>query len=216
MKKIILTFGDSWPQGAELNCSNGKPYGKILQELLDFDVFLNYGVSGSSNEDMIIQLRQYLDHKHVPGNIVVAVFHLTNPSRTAYFPHGFNWNVSCSEIENHVLFKELFCHFYNDKLESIRTNVAVTTLQSWCRCHNIEDYYFSGWIKYPKWMPEVNVDKIWAQAQETAGDWFGATEFNREHLENVQNNVYIKPNLNHPNQLGHELIAQKLASWIAK
>jgi lysophospholipase L1-like esterase len=33
-------------------------------------------------------------------------------------------------------------------------------------------------------------------------------------LTNVANNIYIKPNFAHPNQLGHQLIADRLASWI--
>ena len=35
-----------------------------------------------------------------------------------------------------------------------------------------------------------------------------------KHLLNVKENQYIQPNFAHPNQLGHQLIADKLASWI--
>jgi len=30
----------------------------------------------------------------------------------------------------------------------------------------------------------------------------------------VENNQYIRPNIAHPNQLGHDLIAGKLHGWI--
>jgi lysophospholipase L1-like esterase len=42
----------------------------------------------------------------------------------------------------------------------------------------------------------------------------GASDHNGEHLINVQTNQYIRPNFAHPNQLGHELIAEKLQGWI--
>lgn len=50
----------------------------------------------------------------------------------------------------------------------------------------------------------------------TLGDSWpeGAELGNGEHLVNVQNNQYIRPNFAHPNQLGHELIAKQLHSWI--
>jgi len=217
MKKVLVTFGDSWPEGTELNQMLEKPYGYFLSNHLSCDVFLNYGQGGTSNEHMISQLREYLDKKHQSNSQVIAVFHLTNPARTVHLPSNFLhvYNKDQQICNNHF-FKQIFCNFYDDKKENMRTNATLTVLQSWCKAHNIADFYFSGWVKYPKWVPEVDVDKIWAQGKETAADWFGAHEFNCEHLINVQNNEYIKPNFAHPNQLGHQLIAKKLAEWIAK
>jgi len=60
----------------------------------------------------------------------------------------------------------------------------------------------------------VNTDKIWAKGQETVADWFGAPDHNGENLYNVENNPYIRPNVCHPNQLGHQLIADRLQGWI--
>ena len=37
MSNILLTLGDSWPEGAELG--NGRRYGEILRDIMGFDQF---------------------------------------------------------------------------------------------------------------------------------------------------------------------------------
>jgi len=218
MSKVLLTLGDSWPEGVELQ-STDQCYGEILKQLLGFDKFYNYGQGGSSNEHMILQLQNYFEKHHRPDHQITAVFFLTNPQRTAYFPSdaGFNvhgherqdWNQAAREV-----FMKNWLHFHSDKNAVIRSSLAITALQQWCKLYNIDDYYFSGWIKYTHWLPMVDTDKIWAKGLETAADWFGAANHNGEHLLNVGDNPYIRPNYAHPNQMGHNLIAEKLKTWI--
>ena len=57
MKKVLLTLGDSWPEGVELG--DGRRYGEILKEQMGFDEFYNYGHGGTSNEHMVDQLQRY-------------------------------------------------------------------------------------------------------------------------------------------------------------
>jgi hypothetical protein len=220
MTTVLLTLGDSWPQGVELK-STEQRYGEILKQLLKFDEFYNYGQGGSSNEHMISQLQHYFETHHRPDHQTTAVFFLTNPHRTAYFPpdaglnvHGHerqNWNKEAKEV-----FMKNWLHFYSDENSIMRSSITITALQQWCKLYNIDDYYFSGWIKYTQWLPMVNTDKIWAKGLETAADWFGAADHNGEHLLNVGNNAYIQPNHAHPNQMGHQLIADKLKTWILR
>ena len=206
MTKVLATFGDSWPEGAELG--DGRRYGEILSEDYNFDQFCNYGSGGASNEDMLYQFQTHLKTVHNPGQQTVAIFFLTNPARTAHFPRFMRTN------SNDVTFKEMIVHFHRPEHEVMRASATVSALQHWCRAHNIADYYFAGWNRYLTWLPGVDVDKIWAQGQETAADWFGAADHNGEHLLNVGNNPYIRPNFAHPNQAGHQLIADRLAQWI--
>lgn len=216
-KKVLLTLGDSWPEGVELG--NGKRYGEILQEQMKFDEFYNYGRGGTSNEHLLQQLQTYFAVHHRPGHIVTAVFFLTNPHRTAYWPRDLDFNVH-GEYRQHwnneakEIFMNTWLHFHTDEITELRSSLTVAALQNWSRLHAIEDYYFSGWVKYHSWLPCVDPDKIWAQGRETAADWFGASDHNGENLCNVEYNPYIRPNFCHPNQLGHQLIADRLQSWI--
>jgi lysophospholipase L1-like esterase len=210
MQQILLTLGDSWPEGAELNFGD-KRYGELIQDVLGYDKFYNYGSAGASNEDMMYQLQRYIAESHEPGNQVTAVFFLTNPARTAHFPRFFSW-----EADLNTKMKEVYLHFYRKEHEVIRSSSTVSALQAWCANLGFDDYYFSGWVRYPVWLPGTNTNKIWAHGNETAADWFGASKHNGEHLLDVKDNRYIHPNFAHPNQSGHELIANKLTGWISQ
>ena len=219
MTTVLLTLGDSWPLGAELG--DGLRYGEILQDRLNYNEFYNYGSGGASNEDMLYQLQHYIANRYSPDNEVTAVFFLTNPARTAHMPRTASLDATSDERRHwppdaKQFVRDLFLHLHTPEHEIMRSTATVTTLQTWCARHCIQDYYFSGWVKYPTWLPGVDLDRIWAQGTETAADWFGASSHNGEHLINVADNVYIKPNFAHPNQLGHQLIADRLASWISR
>ena len=221
MEKVLLTFGDSWPQGGELR-QGQRPYGELIKEQLGFTHFINYGSAGASNEDMLYQLQRFLQSiaTQSTGNTsITAIFHLTNPSRTIHWPPNTNWDMESKECQDwpesaRRQMKKLFLHFNNTDQEIMRSSTTVTALQAWCKLYQIDDYYFSGWIKYNKWLPGLDLTKIWKQGLETAADWFGAKEFNSEHLLNVAKNPYITPNFAHPNQQGHQLIADNLSAWI--
>ena len=220
MPQVLLTLGDSWPQGGELKEDSGQvPYGNLLKDQLKFDKFYNYGSAGASNEDTLYQLQDYLKTHWQSTDNVTAIIHLTNPARTSHLPRFTSLNANSDERKHwpsdaKQFVKDFVLHFYTDTHTVMRSSTTISALQYWCQQHNIQDYYFSGWVKYPTWWPGVNLDKIWANGNETAGDWFGATSHNGEHLTGVETNQYIRPNFAHPNQLGHQLIADKLATWI--
>lgn len=206
--KTLVCVGDSWPQGGELK-DPMKAYGHLIQNQLAFDRFFNYGQPGASNEDSLLQFSKFVEKSFDPKDQTTLIVHLTNPARSLLWPDRQNW-------VNHqpANLRELFLHFH--EYDDLRSSLTVTALQTWCKKLHVDDYYFSGWVKYSTWMPMVNTDKIWAQGSETAGDWFGAMDHNSEHLTNVDKNPYIKPNYCHPNELGHKLIADKLSDWILK
>ena len=211
--KTLVTFGDSWPQGGELEYPSA-PYGNLLQQKLQYTEFFNYGSAGTSVEHMIQQL---LDFKDKQCQEVTAVFFLTNPARSIYWPSGMSWNWESQErthwpVDALDTVKNLFLHFHEH--DYIRSSISIIALQQMCKELGYNDYYFSGWVRYNQWLPGVDLDKIYKAGKETAADWFGATDHNGEHLLDVQYNQYIKPNFAHPNQSGHELIAEKLANWI--
>ena len=209
MCRVLITLGDSWPEGAELG--DGRRYGEILHDVMQFDEFYNYGSGGASNEDMLYQLQRYIADHYSNDCETTAIFFLTNPARTAHFPRFMDW----WDVDNAKL-KEVYLHFNNTEHEVMRSSSTVAALQKWCEMLNINDYYFSGWVRYSTWLPGVDTTKIWAAGNETAADWFGASKHNGEHLLDVGDNPYIRPNFAHPNQLGHKLIASKLQEWIEK
>lgn len=214
MSKILVTLGDSWPQGGELNPGE-LPYGQLLKQAMGFDQIYNYGSAGASNEDMLYQFQDFVKNYYCKTDQVTAVMFLTNPARTSHRPRFLSWDINPAwptEVKEHL--KEIFVHFHDPRHEIMRSSSTISTLQYWCQQFDINDFYFAGWVKYKTWLPGVDTAKIWAGGLETAADWFGAYAHNGEHLINVETNPYIRPNFAHPNQLGHQLIADKLSLWI--
>ena len=217
MKKVLVTFGDSWPEGSELG--SNRTYGKLLQEQMGFDEFYNYGAGATSNEHLVTQLQSYFQKHHKPDYKTTAIFFLTNPHRSAYWPKNYGWH-NFGQPPKHwtdndkQMFIKAWLHFHKEEITNMRSNLVVTTLQQWCKNCGVDDYYFSGWIKYPVWYPSVDVSKIWGKGLETVGDWFGAPAHTDEVLTDIKNNPYVYPNLCHPNKLGHQLIADRLQDWI--
>jgi hypothetical protein len=208
-RKILVTLGDSWPCGAELG--NGRRYGEILRDELMFDELHNYGSGGASNEDMCYQLQDFLQNHHQPDQQVTVIGFLTNPARTCHWPRFLSWQNPPAQDDR---LKEIYLHFHRPEHEVMRSSLAISALQFWCRNLGFKDFYFAGWVRYLQWLPGVDQSRIWKGGRETAADWFGASDHNGEHLINVETNPYIRPNFAHPNQLGHDLIAEKLKKWI--
>lgn len=222
MSKTLVTLGDSWPAGGELDFAQGEvPYGNLLQYRMGFDALHNYGSGGASNEDMLYQLQRFIAESWTPGDEVTVICFLTNPARSAHWPRFSTWNEQDREWKHWPAdakkwARELFMYFHRSEHEVMRSSSTVTTLQTWCKNHGFADYYFAGWVRYPNWLPGVDVSKILAQGNETAADWFNASDHNGECLINVETNPYIQPKKQHPNQIGHQLIADKLISWISQ
>lgn len=204
--KTLVCFGDSWPEGAELG--NGLRYGEILRDRMSFDRFYNYGSGGASNEDMLYQLQDFISQHWQRKHTTVAVFFLTNPARTSHWPRFMQWDHALEQT------RTIWMHFHREEHEIMRSSTTITALQTWCDHHGILDFYFAGWVRYQRWLPGVDTTRIWAAGRETAADWFGASKHNGEHLLDVGDNPYIRPNFAHPNQQGHYLIADQLQPWI--
>lgn len=218
MTKVLLAIGDSWCSGAELQ-SGEHPYPDLIEKQLGFDQQIRLSRGGASNEHSLMWLQEYLDQQHQPDWDVTAVFHLTNPARTAHLPRELTLNVHGNkqtwndEARQHWM--QWYTYFFTHEHTRFRTSTTVTAMQAWCKKFNIRDYYFSGWVNYKDLFTSgVDTSKIWAQGTETAADWFGASDHIGEYLVNVETNAYIRPNHSHPNQIGHQLIADKLSAWI--
>ena len=209
MKKLV-TFGDSWPAGAEL-LAGENPYGVILSNLLSLN-FENHSKSATSNEQMILQLERYIES---PGysNQTVAVFFITSTARTCLIDFDgvdkeiYPWADQSRGSHAHAWYK----FFHTPLQDQFRTRLAILALQRICNLYNIDDYYFVGWDKIDLDFPGIDKTKIY---DKTCAELFGAP---CEHEFTLAgDNQYVHPNNCHPNQKGHVLIAETLAKWINK
>ena len=82
-----------------------------------------------------------------------------------------------------------------------------------CKHYSIQDFYLPGWQSFNLW-PEVNLDKIYKQGKQSFYELFGLEDL-IQIVEKNRSNVYIRPNLTHPNQFGHQLIADTAYEFIS-
>ena len=208
----LVTFGDSWPDGAELN-QNEKPYGYQLADLLQTPSYKNYAQSNTSNDHLILQLEKYLEENNVEQN-TIAVFFITGISRLCLI--DYNNNANCitpwAGKERGDMAYYYFKYFHTPAQELFRLRLSILALQKICSSYNIKDRYILGWDKPDLDFPGIDLDKFYDRGNTNCADLFEAN--GSDEFTNAKNNVYVYPNDCHPNYLGHQLIAENLYKWI--
>ena len=206
--KTLVTFGDSWAQGSELSAQE-KTFGKIVADILGCKQFKNYAQPASSINHLLIQLKSFLhmlSHSHIADpSDCIAIFFLTEPGRTFTVvdsstvflnPDGGFGLPRDKDLEN-TINKNYWKYVHSDTTSILTANSTVYNLQNLCKHYSICDYYIQGWTEFEFW-PEIVTDKIYKQGKVTCADL-------------IQDNRAIG---GHPNQRGHELIANELIDWI--
>lgn len=221
MIKNLVVFGDSTTQGSELK-STEQCYGELLKKKFGAEDYLNFGTPAAGPQHLVIQFKNFL--KHVPCEILntyTAVFWIGGQDRTV--AHNNNEWVFITPQGGHAVTpsnksyvasaaEQYFKYMHSKQLSSLHLNTSLLALQYMCSQYAINDYYLAGWQSMELW-PEVNADKIYAQGKKSFYELFGLKD-QIVYVEKNRNNIYITPNLTHPNQLGHQLIADTIYDFI--
>lgn len=216
MINTFIGFGDSWAYGDGLDFSCEHTYLALLANQHNAD-YINYAQSGSSLPQLVIQFKKFLEEDRRASTRYCAIFFLTAKERFFTYHHQVDHEFNprgifpeegmARELQkmNEVYYKYL----YSDEFADYNANVTLITLQSLCRHYNIEDYYISGWQDYSNMWPEIDQRKIYKR---TCHDFLNLEM--DEYGCPLNNNPYFPSNDSHPNQLGHQKIADMLDRWI--
>lgn len=212
MSKILLGFGDSWASGSEL-LENEKPYLDLLADQMGIPC-INFATPSSSIPHLVLQFHKFLETRYFPKHQYYAVFFLTAKERTFVFDHDSKDIIHCSPQQATTEpMSGAYYRVYTDKLGDFNLNSTVLSLQRLCNLYNINDYYMLGWQHTNLWT-SVDTTKFYLQGKEAITTLF----HDQGHLALStlleSKNQYIWPNRGHPNQQGHERIAQALGNWI--
>lgn len=217
----LLIFGDSWPQGSELRY-NQRPFGDLLAEELSVPVW-NHARPSTSIPHLILQLQSVVDpdrtwHKFdYQGSD--AIFFLTSPDRDLIWDQNGAKELYLTPHHNDDLNIQWYSQIHSSQLSSFRVNSTLLALQKICDIHDIRAHYIWGWQRVDLWH-EVDRSKFWRSGNTTILDLFAENDtitFDGTLISYCANreNRFIYPNSGHPNQRGHQLIAQELLSWLA-
>lgn len=205
--KKFVTFGDSWPWGAELN-ANEHPFGYWIAEHCGYE-FENCAEEGTSIEHMILQLQKYISKNK---SNTTALFFITNPIRTMHYQGGqwLTYRPTGQKTPGHEAY---YKYVQSDKLDYHRAQIFMLALQRMCQQYNIKDYYLEGWTHIDWSYNGIDTSKIYTQ---NATEILGVDLNPRtSELRKYQDSEYIKPNKYHPNELGHKRIAKEMWQWIS-
>lgn len=205
---LLVTFGDSWPSGTELSSSE-KTYGALIAEMLSTE-FKNYARSATSNEHMILQLKKYIESPNF-SNDTIAIFFVTSPARALSIDfNGKEKELYPGSEKNDAHSSAWYKFFHTPHQDKFRVNSAILSLQRMCEQYKIKDYYIIGWSDVVLDYPGIDKTKIYDR---TCAELFGVSGENE--FSNASKNQYVAPNICHPNQKGHVLIAETLMKWIS-
>lgn len=216
-----MIFGDSWPFGAELR-SNQRAYGELLAQLLKIPI-QNWSQSSTSIPHLLLQLRSSVEEhaaaKYFHPADSDAIFFLTSPNRDVMW----DFQGECKELHLNPMHPtdfeiRFYSQFHTPELAAFRVNSCLLAIQKFCELHGIHDHYIWGWEKIELW-PEIDLSKFWRNGDATILDLFAENDkikFNgtlNDYACNKENR-FIYPNQGHPNQRGHQLIADALHTWL--
>jgi hypothetical protein len=207
----LVTFGDSWPAGTELK-DKSRAFGYLLAKMLNTSAYKNCAIPATSNDRMIFQLQKYIQQCTIVADHV-AIFFITSPSRHLQLDHANNiielkvppdW-----KTESDPFVANWYRYFQSDASDKFNLYKLLLSLQRICEQHHIQDYYVSGWTDINFEMPGVDTKKLFPRS---CIEMFGSTNVMEFH--DLDQNQYIYPNVSHPNEQGHAVIANHLYQWI--
>jgi len=184
----LAILGDSWAYGAELEPGE-KSFGQIIGDRLNVTSVDNVAVPGSSIPHTVLQLKGFLDkyrtERENPDNRYTVLVFLTSQQR------HMTWH-----------------DFSSDAAHDYAVNTAILTVQGICREARVNALFVAGWQKIKFWS-EVDTRYMYENGKVTCADILGVkfTSMERGH-------ELFSSSGGHPNQLGHQVIADRLIRWV--
>jgi len=200
----LAVFGCSWTVG--LGVLETDTFGARLANKLSATNFTNLGIQGSSNSRSVLQLLDYVKRTDIPveNSIPIdetkSIFGVEDLASVKVVDLGVN---QTDEIS-----KNYIKHFTSISTLNFNLHKNVLSMQAICRQYKIQDYYIVGWSDLDLNLPGIDTDKIYHKSC--------LQLFRYElpiYLMKKAPNQYLRE-CGHPNELGHELIAQTLHTWI--
>jgi hypothetical protein len=224
MKTLLVTFGDSWTFGSELNVPSAQNWTFVVGEKLGMQT-LNLSCPASSIGHLGVQLFQYIEQSSKYSDYKkVFMVGLTGTTRYLSYSNTRNEFVNITPEANYrtgdihqsgrppevvrefsnlsgEMYRLVECPEYNRYL----TESMLLMFQSYCSLHDIEVIFFS-YFDFLSLKTTVT-DNYYP---ESITKTLTGAEYQ---LPEIRANQYFTGKLFHPNALGHERIAEVLIDF---
>lgn len=234
MSNVLLTFGDSWPAGAQIS-DKSLAFPKLIAQQLNMEL-LDLSKNATSIDHLVMSFFNFLEKQYSADNNYTALFCLTDISRNiAWRPtvavpsrnHLWEQDETTLELQANNTVDELssvyFKYLHSARLEIFDYHKNIMLLKLLCAKYNINDFYTHNFYDPEFEFQIVNKDRFYPVTLTQALDCKPYKEFlpiqtppevkeesNRARL--TSNNLIKRGG--HPTVEGHRVLADKLSMWI--
>jgi hypothetical protein len=207
---LLIGFGDSWAHGSGLDLSKEKTYLQLAAEQLSVN-FINCAEASSSIQHLVYQLNDFISTKYDAEKKYIAVFFVTARERTFFVDPDQNKIIHSSPCKTDFVEQER-CYYqhYTDQYQDFVINISIAAIEHLCSVYNINHCYIPGWQAVDFW-PSIDCKKFLFDNKHPVTKLFGQTT-NFTDLMNSE--CSLLDHTGHPNQLGHQVIADALVKHI--
>jgi len=234
MSDVLLTFGDSWPYGAQIQ-DKSKRFPVLLADKLGMDL-LDLSKNATSIDHVVMAFFNFLENDYNPEVKYTALFCLTDISRALAWrpmvsvpPRDELWVNDSTTLELQVgntvdeLSQVYFKQLHSPRLEIFVYHKNIVLLKLLCEKYNITDFYAHNFYDPNLEFRIVNRDRIspitltqllnTKMYKEVIPDHLPGEEKARISRDLNDKNLLIQHG-GHPSVAGHQVLADKLFEWI--
>lgn len=210
--KKLLVFGDSWPNGQELENPTRDSFPVLLADLVEFESIENFSKPSTSVDQAVYEFINAINNLDTATYDYTILFCLTGSDRSMYMS-GKN-TMEIHPYNTDAISKAYYLYIHSDELAKFNLIRNILLVQEMCNNRNIPVYFVSNWNSVPEH------DLITACIfDKTLVGILGMVNFDDPVVSDgpfaqLKQSNYVLPNDCHPNPAGHKKIAEELANWI--
>jgi hypothetical protein len=206
----IVGFGDSWAYGSGLDLTREKNYLTLAADQLGVDA-VNFAVTSSSIPHLVLQFQNFLSTCYSANQQYFAVFFVTAKERTFFIDPNTGHTIHSSPCKLDFVDQEKnYYQHYTNHYQHFVVNTAICTLEHLCNFYNIPHCYIPGWQTIDFW-PAIDTGYFLFKNQYPVTELFGQTT---NFTDLMNSGCKFLDSTGHPNQLGHQTIADALVNHI--
>lgn len=229
--KNLIVIGDSWAAGNELQNPHSDAFPVKIKEALEFDNLINLSEGGASLQHYFLQIKKFYTVKKLyPHDAQYELLVcMTSCVRDLYFDDGGQpMEIIPTDKSKIEFYAKMFNYPETAKLFWYRT---VFMLQNWARQNGMKDHFvqmfetppmdadYSAMIDFRSIYKNAKTNMA-AMLSEKAGDVYDEN-YKLHHGARIRTNSlthqkYFAPSHLHPNELGHQTIAEELIPFMMR
>jgi hypothetical protein len=228
MKRLLVAFGDSWTFGSELHTPQFSAWPYLLANKLNAKL-LNLGTPASSIGHLVVQLFQFINQIETYKEYkIMFMVGLSGRSRYLSYFNELNEFVNITpeavyrtgdikptgqppgDLLEMLPYKAIHYQYVDCKeYENFIVAQTLFSFQNFAKLNNIDSIYFS-YFDYPDLTEYPHIIDINLLYPDSITKTLTGSEYS---VPEVRKNVYFQNKLFHPNELGHQRIAEILLEF---